>query len=157
VNIHESLVRIGNYIKNCPTSKKTPSRDFIPVVKSLWELFDIIFVSKWDVLLFNIEKALEKALTIRKCVGTNFASLFRENTTLDLLKLTVEKLKEKSSLLASTPATPSAPPPSPSMVIPLINKNNQLINKKELKPSNIRKSYVQVSKLNVSPNIENIL
>ena len=33
-NIYKSLVRIGNYIKNCPTSKKTPSRDFIPVVKS---------------------------------------------------------------------------------------------------------------------------
>jgi len=45
-NIHESLVRIRNSIKNHPTSKETPSRDFIPVVKSLWELFDVIFVSK---------------------------------------------------------------------------------------------------------------
>ena len=43
------------------------------------------------------------------------------------------------------------------MVVPPINKNNELINKKESKPSNIRKSYTQVSKLNVPPNIENIL
>ena len=152
-NIHKSLVRIGNYIKNCPTSKKTPSRDFIPIIKSFWELFDVIFVLKWDVLLFD----REKALTIRKYVGTNFASLFRENTTLSSLKPTVKNLKEKSSSLASTPATSSAPLPSPSMVIPPINKNNESINKKESKPSNIRKSYTQVSKLNVLPNIENIL
>jgi len=148
MNIHKSLVRIRNYIKNHPTSKKMPSRDFIPVVKSLWELFDIIFASKWDVLLFN----REKALTIRKCVSTNFTPLFRENTILGLLKPTVENSKEKSSPSASTPATSSAPPPPSSMVIPLINKNNELINKKEPKPSNIRKSYTQVSKLNVSPN-----
>jgi len=152
-NIHKSLVRIGNYIKNCSTSKETPSRDFIPVIKSLWELFDVIFASKWDILLFN----REKALTIRKCVGTNFASLFRKNAILGLLKSTVENSKEKSSPLVSTSTTSSAPPPLPSMVVPPINKNNELINKKEPKSSNIRKSYVQVSKLNVLPNIENVL
>ena len=152
-NIHESLVRIGNYIKNRPTSKETPSRDFIPVVKSLWELFDVIFASRWDVLLFD----REKALTIRKCVGTNFATLFRENAILGLLKPNVEIPKEKSSLSASIPAFSSAPPPPPSMVVPPINKNNESINKKELKPSNTRKSYAQVSKSNISPNIENVL
>jgi len=129
-----------------------PSRDFIPVVKSLWELFDVIFASKWDVLLFD----REKALTIRKCVGIKFAPLFRKNTILGSLKPTFENPKEKSSSLASTPATSSAPPPS-SMVVPPINKNNELINKKEPKPSNIRKFYAQVLKSNVSPNIENVL
>jgi len=43
------------------------------------------------------------------------------------------------------------------MVVLPINKNNKSINKKEPKPPNIRKSYVQVSKSNVSPNIENVL
>jgi len=43
------------------------------------------------------------------------------------------------------------------MIIPPINKNNESINKKEPKPSNIRKSYTQVSKSNISPNIENVL
>ena len=144
-NIHKSLVRIGNYIKNRPTSKEIPSRDFIPVVKSLRKLFDVIFTSKWNVLLFD----REKALTIGKCVSINFAPLFRENTILGSLKPTVENPKKKSSPLASTPTTSSAPPPSPSMVTPPINKNNELINKKEPKPSNIRKSYAQVSKSNV--------
>ena len=130
-----------------------PSRDFIPVIKSFWELFDVIFVSKWNVFLFDIKKVL----TIRKCVSTNFASLFRKNATLGSLKPTVEKSKRKSSPLASTSTTPSAPPPPPSVVVPPINKNNQSINKKEPKLSNIRKSYVQVSKLNVLPNIENVL
>ena len=59
--------------------------------------------------------------------------------------------------MASTPTTSSTPPPPPSMVAPPINKNNELINKKEPKPSNIRKSYAQVSKSNVLPNIENVL
>jgi len=144
-NIYKSLVRIRNYIKYCPTGKKTLSRDFILVVKSLWKLFDVIFTSKWDVLLFD----RKKALTIRKCISTNFASLFRENTILGLLKPTIENPKEKSSPLVSTPATSSAPPPLPSVVIPPINKNNEFINKKEPKPSNIRKFYAQVSKLNV--------
>ena len=91
-NIYESLVRIENYIKNHPTSKETPSRDFIPVVKSLWKLFDVIFISKWDVLLFD----REKTLTIRKCVSTNFAPLFRENAILGSLKPTIKNPKKKS-------------------------------------------------------------
>ena len=144
-NIYESLVRIENYIKNHPTSKETPSRDFIPVVKSLWKLFDVIFISKWDVLLFD----REKTLTIRKCVSTNFAPLFRENAILGSLKPTIKNPKKKSFSLASTPTTSSAPSPPPSVIIPPINKNNESINKKEPKPSNIRKSYVQVSKSNV--------
>ena len=37
---------------------------------------------------------IEKALTIRKCVSTNFAPLFRENTILGSLKPTVENPKE---------------------------------------------------------------
>ena len=83
-------------------------------------------------------------------VSTNFALLFRENTTLGSLKSTVEKPKKKSSPLVFTLATPSATPSPPSVVVPLINK-------KEPKPSNIRKSYTQVSKLNVSSNIKNVL
>ena len=58
--------------------------------------------------------------------------------------------------MAFTPATSSAPPLS-SIVVPPINKNNKLINKKKPKPSNIRKFYAQVLKSNISPNIENVL
>ena len=76
-HIHKFLVRISNYIKNHPVSKKVISNNFVSVVvKNLWNLFDTVFTSKWDVLLFD----REKALTIRKCVGTNFTSLFKENT-----------------------------------------------------------------------------
>ena len=81
-HIHESLVRISNYIKNHPVGKEVISNNFVPVIKNLWNLFDTVFASKWDVLLFD----REKALTIKKCVRTNFASLFRENTILGLSK-----------------------------------------------------------------------
>ena len=83
--------------------------------------------------------------------------MFRENAILDSLKPTTKNPKEKSSSLVSTPTTSSAPLPSSSINVPPINKNNKSINKKESKPSNIRKSYAQVSKLNVLSNIENIL
>jgi len=43
------------------------------------------------------------------------------------------------------------------MVAPPLSKKNKTINKKEPKSSNTRKSYVQVSKSNILPNIENVL
>jgi len=39
-HIHESLVRISNYIKNHPVGKEVISNDFVPVIKNLWNLFD---------------------------------------------------------------------------------------------------------------------
>ena len=151
-HIYESLVRISNYIKNHPVSKKVISNDFVPVIKNLWNLFDTVFTSKWDVLLFD----REKALTIRKCVGTNFASLFKENTILGLSKPNAKIPKEKPTPLASTPAVSSmpvvmsAPPPPPNMVVPPNNK-------KAPKPSTIKKSYVQASKANILSNINNVI
>jgi len=148
-HIHESLVRISNYIKNHPIGKETISNDFVPVVKNLWNLFDTVFASNWDVLLFD----REKALTIRKCVGTNFAPLFKENAILGSSKPNTEIPKEKLTPLASTPAvssTPvvtSAPPPPPNVVVPPNNK-------KAPKPSTMKKSYVQASKANISSNID---
>jgi len=41
-NIHESIKRIGSYIKNHPVDKNLPSGDFILVVKSLWKLIETI-------------------------------------------------------------------------------------------------------------------
>jgi len=46
VNIHESIKRIGSYIKNHLADKNLPSGDFIPVVKSLWKLIEMIYTSK---------------------------------------------------------------------------------------------------------------
>ena len=149
-HIHESLVRISNYIKNHPISKEMISNDFVPVVKNLWNLFDTVFASNWDVLLFD----REKALTIRKCVGTNFAPLFKENAILGLLKPNAKIPKEKPTPLASTPAVSSTPvvtsaPPPPNVVVPPNNK-------KAPKPSTMKKSYVQASKANIS-NIDDVI
>ena len=45
-NINTSLMRISSYIKNHPVSKKRLSGDFIPVIKSFWDLIDTIYVLK---------------------------------------------------------------------------------------------------------------
>ena len=81
-NINELLVRISNYIKYHAVGKGAISNDFVPVIKNLWNLFDTVFASKWDVLIFD----KERSLTIRKCVSTNFAPLFKENAILGLMK-----------------------------------------------------------------------
>ena len=129
------------------------SGDFVPVIKSLWKLINVIFTSRWNILLFK----REKALTIRKCVSNNLASLFRDKAIPGLLKSNIKIMKEKSSPSASTPALLSISSPPPSMIAPPLSKKNETINKKKPKSSNTRKSYVQVSKSNILPNIENVL
>ena len=44
--IHKSIKRIGSYIKNHSVNKNLLSKDFIPVVKSLWKLIETIYTSK---------------------------------------------------------------------------------------------------------------
>ena len=144
-NIHESLVKIRNYIKNYSVGKEKSSPDFIPVVRSFWELFETIFATNWNALLFD----RGNGLTIRKSVIKNIAPLLRKSTNLGSSNPSVEKPKEKSFPLIPTPTISSIPPSSLSMVILPTNNNNVLIKMKEPKPSNIRKSYAQVSKSNV--------
>ena len=44
-----------------------------------------------------------------------------------------------------------------SLAIPLSDNKVNSINKKASKPSNIKKSYVQASKANILPNVEDVL
>ena len=152
-NIHTSLVRIGNYIKNHLINRESLGNDFIPVVRSLWELINTIFSAKWDILCFDSEKAL----TIRKCVTKDFVPLFK-----DIIKGSTKVPKEKTSLLAPTPTLTSnvlgASLPPTALVVPHSpNKNVDNVIKKASKPSNLKKSYAQTSKVNISSSIEGVL
>jgi len=146
-------VRIGNYIKNHPIDRESPGNNFIPVIRSLWELINTIFSAKWNILHFDSEKVL----TIRKYVTKNFASLFK-----DIIQGLTKVPKEKMSPLAPTPAltsdVSSTPPPSTALVVPHSpNKNIDNVIKKAPKPSNLKKLYVQASKVNISSSIEDVL
>jgi len=153
-NIHKSIKKIGSYIKNHPADKNPPSGDFIPVVKSLWKLIEMIYTSKWDVLTF--EK--EASLTIWKCVRESIMPFYRKK---ELSTSNSVNLKEKSTIsnpIIFLPST-AVPPPSTTnlLMAPPSNKNIESVIKKAPKPLNTRKSYVQASKSNISSSIEDIL
>lgn len=71
--IYKSIRRIGIYIKHHLTNKTTSKEDFMPVVKMLWKLIDMIYIAKWDSLIFN----KERNLTIRKCVREYIMPIYK--------------------------------------------------------------------------------
>ena len=126
-------------MKNHPVDKNLPSRDFIPVVKSLWKLIETIYASKWYV--FTFEK--EASLTTWKCVREIIMLFYRkqESSTSNSVNL-----KGKSTILNPiiSPLSTVVPPPLTTNlpVAPPSNKNIESVVKKALKPSNTRKFYV---------------
>ena len=135
--IYDSIRRLRNYIKHHPVDKALPKGEFVPVVEYLWKLIDIIYATKWNSLIFN----KEKTLTIRKCVGEHIVPYYRQN------QLSTLTLNTKTNTPFPLPSTEAVPPP---------NKNVESTVKKASKPSNMKKSYVQASKSNLS-HIEDIL
>ena len=71
--IYKSIRRIGIYIKYHPTNKTTSKEDFMPVIKMLWKLIDIMYIIKWDSLIFN----KERNLTIRKCIREYIMPIYK--------------------------------------------------------------------------------
>jgi len=82
-----------------------------------------------------------------------------EKTSLSSLNLneSSKQLEPNSApILSESPLmnNSSTVPPSNKNVVPHLNKKIESITKKEPKPSNIKKSYTQASKANISMNIE---
>ena len=146
--IFNSIRRLRFYIKHHPVDKAPPKGEFVPVVEYLWKLIDTIYTTKWDSLIFN----KEKTLTIRKCVREHIVPYYRQNqlstSTSDIKINTPFSLPFAEAAPSPTTNTSVAPPPS--------NKNVESTIKKAPKPSNMKKSYVQASKSNLS-HIEDIL
>ena len=161
-NINKSLMRISNYIKNHLLNKEISSGDFVPAIKSLWDLINTIYTLEWNRLLFNHEKKL----TINKCI-THFFSTTKGSNNVKLTTSNNMNLKENttlsisthilSSVVVPTPPTIAAPSPTTSSAILPSIKNINTITKKETKSSNVKKSYVQAFKLNILPNIKDVL
>ena len=146
--IYNSIRRLRNYIKHHPVDKAPLKGEFVPVVEYLWKLIDTIYATKWDSLIFN----KEKTLTIRKCVREHIMPYYRQNQLSTLTSNT------KTNTLFPLSSAEAAPPPTTNMsvTLPPPNKNVKSTVKKAPKPSNMKKSYVQASKSNLSC-IEDIL
>ena len=139
--IFKSIRRIKTYIKHHPADKVLRG-EFVPVIEYLWKLIDTIYAAKWDTLIFN----KEKTLTIRKYVGEHIIPIYRQNQPSTITSNTM--MSNPSSL----PSTKTASPPTTNMLValPPPNKTIEITIKKDLKPSNMKKSYVQALKSNLS-------
>ena len=139
----DSIVRLRSFIKHHPVDKSPMERELVSVVKFLWKLFNTIYSAKWDTLIFN----KEKNLTIRKCVGEHIMPYYRQNQPSTSMSNTT--MTTTPSPLPSAEATP---PPTTNMSVapPPPNKNVESTVKKDPKPSNMKKSYVQASKSSLS-------
>ena len=137
-----SLERLRKYIKYNPADGGPTKRELEPIVEYLWKLIDTTYAAKWDTLVFN----KEKNLTIRKCIEDRIIPYYRQNQpstpTLNIIMANPSPL----------PATEAASPSAANMLaaLPSSNKNIESIIKKNPKPSNMKKSYVQTSKSNLS-------
>jgi len=133
--IFKSIRRIRTYIKHHPADK-TPGREFVPVVEYLWKLINTIYAAKWDTLIFD--KA--KTLTIRKCVRECIMPLYRQ------------ALNTMTSYPSPLPSAEAALPPTTNMLAAPSspNKTIEITVKKDSKPLNMKKSYAQASKSNLS-------
>ena len=134
-----SIVRLRSFIKYHPVDKSPMERELLPIVKYLWELFNTIYSAKWDSLIFN----KEKNLTIRKYIGEHIISYYRQNQSSTLTSNTT--MMTTPSPLSSAETAPS-PTTNMLAVPPPSNKNIESTIKKDPKPSNMKKSYVQTSK-----------
>ena len=147
-NIALSITRLTNYLKHNLANKKAPAREFTTVVKALWGLIASVYSMKWNLL--SIEDK-----SIHKLVGEKILPGYLK------LRLLNEKAVEKSSSSSYSVSLPSnmvVPPPPPTATSVVISPLPiPVAPLKVPKPSNIKKSYVQASKINILSNVENIL
>jgi len=147
--MYDFIVRLRSFIKHHPVDKSPMERELSPIVEMLWKLFDTIYSAKWDILIFN----KEKNLTIRKCVGECIMPYYMQNQP-----STSSSNMMMTTTPSSLPSAEAAPPPTTniSVVLPPPNKNIESTVKKDPKPSNMKKSYMQASKSNLL-HIEDIV
>ena len=144
--IYNSLMRMRSFIKHHPNPTE---REVKPVVEKLWKLIDTIYFANWDTVPF----CKDKDLTIRKCIGDHIMPYYSQ-----------KQPSTKSSNMTMTntpsplPSTEVASPPTINIprALPPPNKNIESTTKKDPKPSNLKKSYAQASKSNLS-RIEDIV
>ena len=129
--IYDSLPRMRSFIKHHPNLTE---RKVIPVVEKLWRLIDTIYAAKWDTVPFS----KDKNLTIRKCIEDQIMLYYMQK----------QPLTESSNMTmtnTSSPLPSAKVAPSPNVntlrTPPPPNKNVESTAKKDLKSSNLKKSY----------------
>jgi len=142
-NITQSISRMIDYFKYNLADKGPPAGEFADVVKALWGLIAMIYTSRWDLLPIEDKN-------ICKLVGQKIVPRYMK------LGLVNDKIAEKSSLSSTSLPSNMAVPPPPTNSVTTPPPQTSVVSQKIPKPSNMKKSYAQTSKSNLS-KVEDIL
>jgi len=132
-----------DYFKHNLADKKPPAGEFANVVKALWYLIAMIYTSRWDLLPIEDKN-------IRKLMGEKIVPEYMK------LGLVNDKTAEKSSLFSTSLPSNMVVPPPPTNSVTTPPPQMSVVPQKVPKPSNMKKSYAQASKSNLS-KVEDIL
>ena len=142
-NITQSISRMIDYFKHNLADKKLPAGEFADVVKALWGLIAMIYTFRWDLL--SIEDK-----NICKLIGKKIIPGYIKHGLVN------DKMAEKSSLSSTSLPSNIAVPPPPTNSVTTPPPQTLVVPQKVPKPSNMKKSYAQASKSNLS-NVKDIL
>ena len=137
-----------NYLKYNLANKKVPAKEFAIIVKTLWGLITLLYSAKWDFLPIE-DKSICKLMGKKILPRYLKLGLLKENV-MEKSPSSLSSIFPSLNMAVSSPlptATSAAIPPPPTSVAP----------QKVTKPSNMKKSYVQASKMNISSNVEDVL
>ena len=135
------------YIWNNPIEGDNVPERFGTIAEQIHFITNAAYTSKWNLIVYN----KSTGSTLNKFIMRRFAIKENSDNTKQSLTSQVNTAKPMLSSSAITHTTPF------SGILPLPNKSVKVINKKTLKPSNIKKSYTQTSKAIISMNIEDVL
>ena len=142
-NITQSISRMIDYFKHNPANKKLLAGEFADVVKALWGLIAMIYTSRWDLLPIEDKN-------IHKLVGKKIIPGYMKHGLVN------DKMAEKSSLSSTSLLSNMAVLPPLTNSVTTLPPQTSVVPQKIPKPSNMKKSYVQTSKSNLS-KVEDIL
>ena len=140
INMAKLISRIVEYIKNNLADKKPPAREFKQVMKGFWNLITAVYSSRWDLLPCEDRKNFHTLVS--KKILNNYAKPGFVN------KPEAKKaLSPSSDTVTNTNVSATSPP----------SKMTGPIEKKAMKPTITKKSYMQASKANISMSIEDVI
>ena len=139
-NMAQSISQIINYIRNNPADKKAPAREFEHVTKGFWSLIQAIYSSRWDLL------PIEDGKNFHDLVGGKILNNYAKLGLVKQPKVLKPQPSMPDIMLKPTIPTPSSP-----------IKTTELNDKKAPKPSTMKKSYAQASKVIKLTNIEDVI
>ena len=125
INMAQSISKIIDYIKNNPADKKSSVKEFEQVTKSFWNLISVIYSSRYNLL--PVEDSKNFHALVDKKILNNYVKLGLVNQP---------ETKKPLFFMSTTTINLNIPAISP------FNKTTRLNEKKTLKPTITKKSYI---------------